>query len=118
MPRNDRRFARLMFRGAAIYGVLVLVPMYALAAPTDRPEVYYGFIGCALVFQWLFWIIGGDPVRHRPLMLVAAAEKVVFSLPALALIFVASTAPVVAPFAIIDLLLAVGFLVARSRTSA
>lgn len=75
-----------MFRGAAIYGVLALVPLYFLPMPAVSPETYYGFIGCALVFQWLFWIIGGDPVKYRPLMLVAVAEKLVFAVPALALI--------------------------------
>ena len=107
-----------MFRGAAIYGVLVLVPMYFLPMPPVSPETYYGFVGCALVFQWLFWIIGGDPLKYRPLMLAAVAEKLVFSVPALALIAAGRTPTVVAFFAVMDLLLGTGFLIARSRTPA
>jgi len=50
-----------MFRGAAIYGVLPLVPLYFLPMPAVSPETYYGFIGCALVFQWLFWMPAAIP---------------------------------------------------------
>src|SRR5689334_1667532 len=107
-----------MFRGAAIYGVLSLVPMYFLPMPPVSPETYYGFIGCALVFQWLFWIIGGDPVKYRPLMLPCVLEKLVFSVPALLLIAWNETSSIVAVFALMDLLLGVGFLIARSRTPA
>lgn len=107
-----------MFRGAAIYGVLSLVPLYFLPMPRMSPETYYGFIGCALVFQWLFWIIGGDPVKYRPLMLAAVAEKLVFSVPALFLIAWGRTPAVVAVFAIMDLILGAGFLIARNRTPA
>ena len=107
-----------MFRGAAIYGVLSLVPLYFLPMPPVSPETYYGFIGCALVFQWLFWIIGGNPVRYRQFMLPAVAEKFVFSVPALSLIAAGRTPTIVAFFAVMDLLLGTGFLIARRRTPA
>jgi len=107
-----------MFRGAAIYGVLALLPLYFLPMPPVSPETYYGFIGCALVFQWLFWMIGGDPVKYRPLMFAAVAEKLVFSLPTLGLIAAGKTLPVVGVLAIMDLLLGAGFLIARNRTAA
>lgn len=101
MSVGSLKFPSRMFRGAAIYGVLVLAPMYAIAAPADRADTYYGFIGCALVFQWLFWIIGGNPRRFR---LGLAAQ---------------GRAPlVVVPFAIMDLLLGTGFIIARNRTPA
>src|SRR5690348_18394707 len=105
-----------MFRGAAIYGVLALIPMCFLPMPPVSPETYYGFIGCALVFQWLFWIIGGHPAKYRPLMLAAVGEKLVFAVPALALIAGGKTPPIIALFAIMDLLLGTGFLIARART--
>ena len=108
-------FPRRMFHGAAIYGVLVLTPMYAVAAPADRADTYYGFIGCALVFQWLFWIIGGDPNRYRALILPCVAEKLVYAVPALALAAQGRAPTLVIPFAIMDLLLGIGFLFARSR---
>ena len=92
--------------------------MYAIAAPLDRPDTYYGFIGCALVFQWLFWIIGDDPTRYRALMLPSVAEKLVYAVPALALAAQARAPTIVVPFAIMDLLLGTAFLIARSRTPA
>ena len=118
MSPNNPKFARTVFRGAAIYGVAVLTPMYALAAPADRPDTYYGFIGCALVFQWAFWIIGGDPVRYRSLMLPAIAEKVVYAIPALWLAAEGRAPVIVVPFAIIDLLLGTAFFIAHRRTPA
>jgi len=45
-------------------------------------------------------------------------EKLVFSVPALGLIAAGKTLPVVGVFAIMDLLLGAGFLVARNRTPA
>ncbi|RST30535.1 hypothetical protein HMF7854_06590 [Sphingomonas ginkgonis] len=104
-----------MFRGAAIYGLVVLLPMYAMV-PAVSPETYLGFVGCALVFQAVFWIIGGDPRRYRALMLPAVAEKLVFSVPALALVAIGRAAPVIGLFAAVDLLLGAGFLLARQRT--
>src|SRR3954468_9469539 len=107
-----------MFGGAAIYGVLVLVPLYLVPAPPVRPDSYYGFLGCALVFQSLFWIIGGDPRKYRALMLPSVAEKLVYAVPALVLFAMGSVPAFVVPFAVIDLLLGTGFLMARSRTPA
>ena len=118
LSANKPEFPQWMFKGAAIYGVVALIPLYFLPPPADRPEIYYGFIGVALVFQWLFWIIGGDPVRFRVLMLPAVAEKLVFAVPALALVAVARAPALAAPFAVMDLLLATGFLIVRSRTAA
>ena len=105
-----------MFRWAAIYGVLVLSPLYALPLPPRQPEIVLGFIGLALVFQGVFWIIGGNPVRYRPLMLLAVVEKLVFAVPALASFGLRRTEPAVAAFAVIDLALALGFWRARSLT--
>jgi hypothetical protein len=104
-----------MFRGAAIYGAIVLVPLYLAPVPIDYRATHFGFVGCALVFQWLFWIVGGDPRKYRALMLPAVAEKLVFAVPALVLFAMGHLDPVVAVFAGIDILLGAGFLVARRR---
>ena len=98
-----------MFRWAAVYGVLVLAPLYALPLPARQPEIMLGFIGVALVFQWVFWIVGSNPVRYRALMMPAVFEKLVFAVPALASVGLGRTAPSLAVFAVIDLLLAIGF---------
>lgn len=75
-------FARRVFLVAGIYGILVLAPQYfvelGLPAPIDRPEHFYGFIGVALAWQFVFLIVASDVVRYRPLMLAGVLEKVSF----------------------------------------
>jgi hypothetical protein len=107
------KFPSRMFRWAAIYGVIVLLPMYLTPIPREGAEVLYGFIGLALVFQAVFWMIGGDPEKYCPLMPLAVAEKLAFGVPCLALWFSAyPISPPTAMFACIDLLLGLGFFLA------
>jgi hypothetical protein len=42
---------------------------------TNHPEQYYAFIGVALAWQLAFLVIARDPLRYRPLMIPAIAEK-------------------------------------------
>ena len=109
-------FARRVFLGAAIYGFLVLPPMYWLAPGDEHLPAYLGFVGLALVFQAVFWIVGGDPLRYRALMLPGVAEKGVFAIPALGLFAMGRSDPVTAFFATIDILLGILFLIAWHRT--
>ena len=77
------RFARMVFTGAGIWGIAVLIPLYWLvdisgrhyAPPADYPQFFFGFIAVALVWQLVFLLIGSDPVRYRPLMVLAMLEK-------------------------------------------
>ena len=79
------KFAKVTFWLAGAWGVAVLVPLYfALEMigrrdppPVTHPEFYYAFLGVALVWQFAFFVIGSDPVRFRPMMLPAIAEKFV-----------------------------------------
>lgn len=79
-------FARRVFTIAGVYGLIVLLPLYALenrigqdAPPAiTHPEYFYGFIGVAVAWQVAFLIIGRDPARYRPLMLAAIIEKATF----------------------------------------
>lgn len=113
----DLLFPRRMFRWAAIYGVIVLLPLYLTPLPSVGGETLLGFIGLALVFQAVFWIIGSDPVKYRALMLTAIAEKLVFGVPALALFAQGyPVPPPVAFFAGIDVALGLGFWLAWRRT--
>ncbi len=111
-------FASRMFRWAAIYGVIVLVPLYFTPLPASAPEGFLGFIGTALVFQGVFWTIGGDPQRYRALMPLGVAEKLAFSVPALAFWAQGRTAAPVAAFAVIDIVLGIGFFIAWRKTLA
>lgn len=110
-------FPSRMFRWAAIYGVVVLVPLYFTPMPPVMGEVLLGFVGLALVFQGVFWMIGSNPVKYRNLMPLAVAEKLIFGVPALALFAQGyPVSPPTAVFAGIDLLLGLGFFVAWRRT--
>src|SRR5215203_3943933 len=77
------KFARIVFIGAAVWGILALTPLYFLIditgkpwpAPVNYPHFFYGFISVAMVWQLAFLIIGSDPARFRPMMIAAVLEK-------------------------------------------
>src|SRR5262245_12899545 len=81
------RFARWVFLLAGVWGILLVVPPYFLEAknvqydppPITHPEYYYGFLGVTLAWQFLFLVIGSDPVRYRPAMPPAMLEKAGFA---------------------------------------
>lgn len=111
--------ARWLFRGAAIYGLIVLLPLYLLehqvaapAAALAHPEYYYGFIGAAGAWQLVYWTIGGDPARYRAFMPLGVVAKFGFWIPTF-LLWLNGRTPT-STFAVtnVDLLLGVGFFVA------
>lgn len=107
------------FRAAAVYGAVSLVPAYLVPPPNPAAALtYYGFVGTALAFQIVFWIIGGDPARFRPLMLAGVAEKLGFGVPVAILVAHGVAAPVTLLFGGIDLLLGAGFFLAWRATPA
>ena len=118
------RFARYTFLAAGIYGIFVVAPEYFLEArygrdfppPINHPEFFYGFVGLCLVFQFLFLLIASNPVRFRPVMLVAILEKLSFSIPAVVLHLHGRLNPLVTGFALTDLVWATLFLIAYFRT--
>ncbi len=104
------------YRAAAIYGFVVLTPAYFAPWPAEQPHIYLGFIGLALVFQAVFWIIASDPVRYRPLMAASVFEKLVFGMPTVLLFAQHRVGALDAVFAAIDLLLGLGFFLAWRAT--
>ena len=111
--------ARWLFRGAAIYGLIVLLPLYLLerqvAAPAAllaHPEYYYGFVGAAAAWQLVYWTIGGDPVRYHPLMGLAVVAKFSFWIPSLILWLNGRTPTSTFVVTNGDLILGIAFLVA------
>ena len=109
------RWVSWWFRGAAVYGALALLLAYLTPPPNPAAALsHYGFAGTALAFQLVFWIIGGNPSRYRPLMLAGVAEKLAFGVPAMVL----AVPPEVRLFGGIDLLLGAGFLLAWRVTPA
>lgn len=118
------RFARRVFLGAGIYGLLVLLPQYLLETgvipappgPIHRPEHFYGFVGVAVAWQVVFLVIARDVRRYRLLMLPAVLEKLVFGVPVVLLYLAGRVGMDVLVFGCIDLALGVVFAVAFMRT--
>lgn len=103
-------WVRPWFRGAALYGAAALLALLAGTPPAGVALFFYGFAGTALAFQLAFWIIGGDPVRHRALMLAGVAEKLAFVLPVAALARTGGVGGSTLAAAAVDLVLGIGFL--------
>ena len=104
------RFASRLYRIAAIYGVIVLLPLYFAPLPDPYRLNLIGFAGAALVFQGMFWIIARDPLRFLPLVRLSVFEKLCFGVPAIAFWLRGQGDGVTATFGAIDLILAVLFL--------
>jgi hypothetical protein len=117
-------FARRAFTWAAYYGVCVLGLMYFIEDRIGRddppaithPEYFYGFLAVALTWQLVYWTIGRDPVRFRPIMPLACLAKTGFFATVAVLVLLGRTSPRVLAGASTDLALAALFLVAWLRT--
>jgi hypothetical protein len=77
------KLAKRVFTIAGIWGVVVLTPLYFSLDTIGRmyppgithPDFFFGFVGVALAWQFAFLMIGRDPARFRPLMILAMIEK-------------------------------------------
>src|ERR1700689_1499749 len=119
------KFARIVFWIAAIWGVLVLTPLYFmfdLIGRQDPPSIthpafYYGFISMGLAFQVAFIVIARDPVRLRPMMIPSVLEKFGYGATLLVLHLQNRLHPQDLALGGVDMLFAVLFLVAFFKTS-
>jgi hypothetical protein len=118
------RFARFVFWIAGVIGLVALTPMYVLEArfghdyppAVTHPEFFYGFAGVAIAWQIGFLIMGGNPIRYRPLMLAAMFEKFSY---AIAIFVLALQNRIAAPLVLtgaLDLLFGILFVMAWLRT--
>lgn len=122
---DPARFARRVFTGAGIYGLVAIPPMYFIERllgeryppAITHPEFFYGFAGVTLAWQLAFLVIGRDPVRHRMLMLPSIVEKVGYGVAVPMLVASGRTTPDLLPSAVIDLGIAVLFAIAFARTA-
>ncbi len=107
-------FARRVFSLAGIYGLLALSPMYFLEGrlgresppPITHPEHFYGFVGVAVAWQFVFLVISRDPKRYHLMMLPSILEKLSFGAAVWVLFFQARVSPIVLGPASVDLALA------------
>jgi len=122
------RFAKVVFWIAAIWGVLVLAPLYFMfdligrqdPPPITHPGFYYGFVGAGLAWQIAFIVIAVDPARFRCMIPVAVFEKVSYGVAMLTLFLQKRIHPSDLVFAGADLLFGVLFILAflTTKTSA
>ncbi len=118
------RFAKITFRVAAIWGVLIIAPLYFMfdlisrndPPPITHPGFFYGFAGLALAWQIAFFFIASDPVRYRPLMIPSLFEKFSFVAAVVTLVLQARMHRSDLLFAGTDLLLGLLFVVAYFKT--
>lgn len=117
-------FAKWVFTIGGLFGLLMITPLFFLeaqmaalsGAPLSQPENYYGFVGVIFAWQLVYLLIGRDPARYRPIMLLGALGKVIFVTATWTLAVQGRTAIATAYIASSDLLLAVLFVVAWFRT--
>ena len=87
------KFARWVFNIAGTYGVISVAPLYFMERTINQqnppaithPLFFYGFVGVTLAWQLLFFAIGRQPVRLRPVIPFAVLEKLCFGTAAMAL---------------------------------
>ena len=120
------KFAKVVFWIAGGWGVLVLTPLYFIfdvigrqdPPPITHPAFYYGFVGVALAWQFAFFVIGSDPARFRPLMILSALEKFIYGVTLLVLFLQGRMHGTDLMLGGVDTLLGVLFLVAFVKTRA
>jgi hypothetical protein len=118
------KFAKIVFRVAAIWGALVLAPLYFMFDLIGRkdppaithPAFFYGFVGAGLAWQLAFFLISRDPVRYRPLMIPSIFEKLSYGIAVIVLVLQARMRSSDLLFAGTDLLLGVLFVIAYMKT--
>jgi hypothetical protein len=103
--------------------VLTVPPLYfvedqmeARYGPMFYPEWYYGMLTLILAFQLLYFLIGRDPVRLRPVMPAAILAKLGFASTLWTLFALGRTPLQVTLSASPDLIWVALFLVAYVRT--
>ncbi len=114
------KFAKTVFWVAAIWGFLILTPLYFTfdligskdPPPITHPAFYYGFVGAALAWQLVFLIVATDPVRFRPIIPAAVVEKFSYGIALIVLHLQGRLHASDLTFAGADLLLGILFIVA------
>jgi hypothetical protein len=117
-------FAKRVFQIAGIWGLFILSIAYAgyllglegATVDTARPEIVHGFFLVTLAWQVAFLLIATDPLRYRPLMLVAMLEKFPFTLAVLVLYANGQVATTMLVLGLIDGVLGALFVAAYLRT--
>jgi hypothetical protein len=119
------KFAKIVFYLAAVWGILILTPLYFMFDLIGRqdppvithPAFYYGFAGAALAWQFVFLVIARNPVRFRLMMLPSIFEKFSYGAALLTLYFQHRLHGADVAFGCIDILFGLLFFIAYARTT-
>jgi hypothetical protein len=123
---SSMKFARKVFLGAGVWGLVIMTPMYFLfdaigrlnSSPITYPQFYYGFLAVTMAWQIAFLVIGSDPLRFRPMMIPGMVEKFLFVL-SMAVLFVQGRITLSDVLvSSTDLVLGILFVIAFVKTSA
>jgi hypothetical protein len=120
------KFAKRVFTGAGIWGLLVVPPLFFLYDTVGRlnppsithPEYYYGFAAITTTWQLVFLVIASDPLRYRPLFPVAILEKLGWVITVTVLYAQGRVAANALPLGAADMLLGILFAIAFVKTAA
>jgi len=120
------RFARIVFYAAAIWGFLVITPLFFIfnligredPPPITHPGFYYGFATTALAWQIAFAVIASNPARLRPLMIPSVIEKFGYAVTVVLLFLQSRMHSQDLVLAAVDGLLGILFLIAFFKTRA
>lgn len=118
------KFAKIVFWVAGVFGVLLLTPLYFMfdmagrldPPPITHPQFYYGFVGLALVWQFVYLAIATDPLRFRPMMILSTLAKGSYVGALLVLYLQDRVSPLQAATGVPDALLMVLFVAAFLKT--
>jgi hypothetical protein len=118
------KFAKIVFRIAGLWGLLIFIPLYFMFAlisrkdppPITHPGFFYGFVGLGLAWQVAFLFIATDPARYRPLMIPSMLEKLTYGAAVVVLVLQGRMHPSDMVFACTDLFLGVLFVIAYLKT--
>jgi len=118
-------FAKAVFLGAGIWGVLIVTPLFFMydyigsvyPPALTHPDIYYGFVTVTFSWQIAFLIISRDPIRYRPLFPAAMLEKFGFVVAMAVLLAQGRVSAGMAASSFPDLLLGVLFVAAFFTTA-
>ena len=118
------KFARIVFYAAAVWGILVLTPLFFIfdligrqdPPPITHPAFYYGFAAVALVWQIAFIVIARDPIRLRPMMIPSILEKFAYGAVLIVLHLQGRLRAADLGLGMIDLIIGILFVVAFVKT--
>jgi hypothetical protein len=118
------KFAKVVFWIAAVWGILILTPLYFMFDVIGRrdppvithPAFYYGFVGAGVAWQLAFVVIARDPSRFRMMMLPSVFEKFSYAAALIELYLQQRLHASDLVFGVVDLVFGVLFLLAFFRT--